>query len=104
MNFLTNSGLTCRFCRHYDPVGRRGGNCQKLQASVEATWEACSLAIPAFDNDWETPAEIANSYSAQAAGKVNQKVVQQEEQYKQLIEETLLEYNSLTFARLKQDS
>ncbi|WP_019502353.1 hypothetical protein [Pseudanabaena sp. PCC 6802] len=131
MNFFTNSGLTCRFCHHYDPIGRRGGNCQKLQALVEATWEACSLAVPAFDREWETPAEVANTYSTQVANRVNHRVAQQEEQCRQLIEETLLErnslkkgdrkiaqeeqyiqaieevlmeHNSLAFVRLKQDS
>lgn len=101
MSFFTNSGLTCRFCRHYDPVGRRGGNCQKLQSSVEATWEACSLASPAFDREWETPAEIANAYNAQIANNVERKVAQQEEQYKQLLEETLLERNSFKKANQK---
>jgi hypothetical protein len=100
MNFLTNSGLTCRFCRHYDHVGRRGGNCQKLQASVEATWEACTLAIPAFGHDWETPAELTNNFNIHAANKAAQ-----EEQYKQCIEELVieLEYNQLSLTRLKQE-
>jgi hypothetical protein len=92
MNFFTNSGLTCRFCRHYDPVGRRGGSCKKLQASVEAAWTACSLAVPAFNHEWEAQAKLTSTYSAHVA---SQKVAQQEAQYKQLIEETLLERNSL---------
>ena len=108
MNFLTNSDLTCRFCRHYDPVGRRGGNCQKLQASVEATWSACTLAIPAFNRDWESPTEIANSLPAQVSAAVQveqrEQIYEQmyEQMYEQIAEETLAENSSLAFARLKE--
>ncbi|NJK34077.1 MAG: hypothetical protein HC919_03515 [Oscillatoriales cyanobacterium SM2_2_1] len=38
----------CRFCRYYDPQGRRGGFCQMLHVGVEATWDACPLADPCF--------------------------------------------------------
>jgi hypothetical protein len=108
MNFFTNSDLTCRFCRYYDPVGRRGGTCQKLQASVEATWSACTLAIPAFNRDWESPTEIANSLPAQinAAAQVEQyeELYEQvcEQMYEQIAEETLSESSHLAFARLKE--
>ncbi|MDZ8184259.1 MAG: hypothetical protein RMX96_05270 [Nostoc sp. ChiSLP02] len=44
----------CRYCRHYQPEGRRGGMCQQLGAPVQASWKACSLAIPAFAPSWET--------------------------------------------------
>lgn len=44
----------CRYCRHYQPEGRRGGMCQKLGAQVQATWKACSLVLPAFAPPWET--------------------------------------------------
>lgn len=44
----------CRYCRHYQPEGRRGGMCQKLGAQVQAGWKACSLALPAFAPAWET--------------------------------------------------
>jgi hypothetical protein len=104
MNFLTNSDLTCRFCRHYDPIGRRGGNCQKLQASVEATWSACTLATPAFNRDWESPTEIANSLSAQvsAAVQVAQYEQMYEQMYDQIAEETLVESAPLAFARRRE--
>ncbi|MDM9581129.1 MULTISPECIES: hypothetical protein [unclassified Nostoc] len=44
----------CRYCRHYQPEGRRGGTCQQLGAPVQATWKACSLALPPFAPSWET--------------------------------------------------
>ena len=44
----------CRYCRHFQPEGRRGGMCQKLSAPVQASWKACSLALPAFAPAWET--------------------------------------------------
>ncbi len=51
-----NKHLTsaCRYCRHYQPEGRRGGMCQQLSAPVQACWKACPLAIPAFAPSWET--------------------------------------------------
>ncbi|MBD2437294.1 hypothetical protein [Nostoc sp. FACHB-110] len=51
INFLTSA---CRYCRHYKPEGRRGGMCQQLGAPVQATWKACSLALPPFAPSWET--------------------------------------------------
>jgi hypothetical protein len=44
----------CRYCRHFQPEGRRGGMCQQLGAPVQATWKACSLALPPFAPPWET--------------------------------------------------
>ncbi|MEH2139002.1 hypothetical protein, partial [Nostoc sp.] len=44
----------CKYCRHYQPEGRRGGVCQQLGAPVQATWKACSLALPPFAPSWET--------------------------------------------------
>lgn len=38
----------CRSCRYYTPEGRRGGHCQQLSVPVRGSWQACSLAIPAF--------------------------------------------------------
>jgi hypothetical protein len=49
--FLTSA---CRYCRHYQPEGRRGGMCQQLGAPVQASWKACSFALPAFAPTWET--------------------------------------------------
>ncbi|MEY3332301.1 MAG: hypothetical protein RLZZ176_601 [Cyanobacteriota bacterium] len=52
----TIKGLTstCRYCRHYQPEGRRGGMCEKLSAPVQGVWKACPLAIAAFAPSWET--------------------------------------------------
>ncbi len=44
----------CRYCRHYQPEGRRGGMCQQLGSLVQAGWKACSLALPPFAPSWET--------------------------------------------------
>ncbi len=44
----------CRYCRHYQPEGRRGGMCQQLGAPVQASWKACSFAIAPFAPSWET--------------------------------------------------
>lgn len=49
--FLTSA---CRYCRHYQPEGRRGGMCQQLGGLVQASWKACSLALPPFAPSWET--------------------------------------------------
>ncbi len=43
----------CRYCRHFVPEGRRGGNCEQLGVLVRGGWKACSLAIPAFAPSWE---------------------------------------------------
>ena len=45
-HFLTSA---CRYCRHYQPEGRRGGSCQILGVPVESSWKACVLAAPAFE-------------------------------------------------------
>ncbi|QSJ15352.1 hypothetical protein JYQ62_26370 [Nostoc sp. UHCC 0702] len=51
INFLTSA---CRYCRHYKPEGRRGGMCQQLGGPVQASWKACSLALPPFAPSWES--------------------------------------------------
>ena len=38
----------CILCAHYQLHGRRGGNCQLLNVTVQGEWKACSLAIPPF--------------------------------------------------------
>ncbi len=48
------STSACRYCRHYQPEGRRGGMCQQLGALVQGSWKACSLALPPFAPSWET--------------------------------------------------
>jgi hypothetical protein len=53
--FLTSA---CRYCRHYEPEGRRGGTCQKLGVQVQSEWKACVLALPPFATTWENLEEI----------------------------------------------
>jgi hypothetical protein len=48
------STSACRYCRYYQPEGRRGGACQQLGAPVKASWKACSLALPPFAPSWES--------------------------------------------------
>jgi len=64
----------CRYCKHYTPVGRRGGSCQRLSVPVQATWTACQLADVPFEptwQDWQTTwAQIA-SVSAVTAGRAS---------------------------------
>lgn len=38
----------CSLCTHYQLHGRRGGNCQLLNVTVQGVWKACSLALPPF--------------------------------------------------------
>lgn len=49
-NYQTSA---CRYCGHFAPEGRRGGNCEQLGVPVRGGWKACSLAIPAFAPSWE---------------------------------------------------
>lgn len=47
----------CRYCQHYQPEGRRGGECQMLGVRVQGNWKACSLAVSAFAPNWESLVE-----------------------------------------------
>lgn len=53
MNPLNLLNSACRFCRYYEPEGRRGGMCQQLGAPVQGRWKACALALPTFAPSWE---------------------------------------------------
>lgn len=48
----------CRYCRYYNPEGRRGGSCQQLGAPVRGNWKACSLALPPFAPSWESLEDV----------------------------------------------
>lgn len=48
----------CRYCRHFTPEGRRGGNCQQLGVPVRGNWKACALAMPPFAPSWENSEAI----------------------------------------------
>ncbi|NJL51519.1 MAG: hypothetical protein HC930_03625 [Hydrococcus sp. SU_1_0] len=50
INFSTSA---CRFCRFYEPEGRRGGSCQMLGVPVESSWKACNFASPPFETTLE---------------------------------------------------
>ncbi|MGL5083523.1 MAG: hypothetical protein ACRC8A_18740 [Microcoleaceae cyanobacterium] len=56
----------CRYCQHYTPEGRRGGQCSQLNVPVHGEWGACSLAVQAFAPVWEHPME-ALAISSQVA-------------------------------------
>lgn len=51
----------CRYCRYYQPEGRRGGMCQVLEVPVQGQWKACALALPAFTPAWKELEEIMTS-------------------------------------------
>ena len=38
----------CRHCRHYVHEGRRGGQCEQLNVSVQSQWDACVLSHSIF--------------------------------------------------------
>ena len=49
----------CRYCRHYQPQGRRGGICEQLGVPVAGNWKACAFASSPFADDWKSLQEIA---------------------------------------------
>ncbi len=51
---------TCRFCAHYDPQGRRGGECRKLGVPVRGYWRACPLALAAFSREHPDPTPVSS--------------------------------------------
>lgn len=55
LNCLTSA---CRYCRYYKLQGRRGGTCEILGGSVQGSWTACRLAVPAFAPSWEALEEM----------------------------------------------
>ena len=54
-NFSTSS---CRYCRFYQPQGRRGGCCQMLGVPVQSSWKACTLASSPFETTLSKLEEI----------------------------------------------
>lgn len=60
----TSFASTCRYCRHYNPQGRRGGLCEQLSVPVQSGWTACSLALPPFAPCWEEMEEVILSQQA----------------------------------------
>ena len=45
INFSTSA---CRYCRFYQPEGRRGGSCEMLSVQVQSSWKACAFASHPF--------------------------------------------------------
>ena len=58
MDSSDTSITACRLCQHYNPEGRRGGFCGKLDVPVRATWDACSLAAHPFETPWQPDGEF----------------------------------------------
>ncbi len=59
MKSINSCTSACRFCRFYQPEGRRGGMCQQLGVLVQAGWKSCNFASPVFTSNWEPISEIA---------------------------------------------
>lgn len=53
---------SCRHCRHYVHEGRRGGQCEQLNVSVQSDWDACVL-LQAIFLDAPIPFPIVTSKS-----------------------------------------
>lgn len=49
-NIITPESISssCRHCRHYVHEGRRGGQCEQLNVSVQSGWDACVLSQAIF--------------------------------------------------------
>jgi hypothetical protein len=49
-NIITpeSTSSSCRHCRHYVHEGRRGGQCEQLNVSVQSGWDACVLSQAIF--------------------------------------------------------
>ena len=55
MNAADRPVSACRRCQFYTLEGRRGGQCQLLNVSVQGSWSACTLAAAPFaptSTDW----------------------------------------------------
>jgi len=59
MKPINSCTSACRCCRFYQPEGRRGGMCQQLGVTVQASWTSCNFASPVFASDWQPMTEIA---------------------------------------------
>jgi hypothetical protein len=64
MNPADRSVSACRRCQFYTLEGRRGGQCQLLNVSVQGSWSACTLAAapftPTWTTDWRDLEELIN--------------------------------------------
>lgn len=67
---MNSSGISvtaCRFCQHYNPEGRRGGFCEKLEVPVISTWEACSLSKHPFESTTDLDSILHESLNSHVA-------------------------------------
>jgi hypothetical protein len=67
MKSIQSLTSACRYCRHYQPEGRRGGTCGQLGAPVQGSWKACSFALPPFAPSWESLEDVWSLPEAQPA-------------------------------------
>jgi hypothetical protein len=74
MDSLDKSVETCRLCKHYNPEGRRGGVCEKLDVHVKSAWNACTLASHPFDVSSETIDELSSLLHQQIYEKIHERV------------------------------
>jgi hypothetical protein len=65
MKSIKSFTSACRYCRHYQPEGRRGGICGQLGAPVQGSWKACSFALPPFAPSWESLEDVWSLPEAQ---------------------------------------
>ncbi|MGJ5676688.1 MAG: hypothetical protein ACR9NN_24310 [Nostochopsis sp.] len=78
VKYLTSA---CKYCRYYQPEGRRGGMCQQLGAPVQASWKACSFALPPFAPSWEKLEDVWSLPDATPAliSDINKSATQKDE-------------------------
>ena len=66
MNSPNCSISTCKNCRFFQTEGRRGGTCEQFGTFTDPAWDACSLAVAAFDpvaEDVEPLAVLEHSFT-----------------------------------------
>ena len=59
---------SCRHCRHYAHEGRRGGQCEQLNVSVQGSWNACGLSQAVFLEDITIPSTPVTANSPDYCG------------------------------------
>ena len=65
------STSVCRYCRFYEPEGRRGGSCQKLGVRVESQWKACTFAASPFKTTVKKLEEIFQLNTVRLASNIS---------------------------------
>jgi hypothetical protein len=49
MKPITCNQFACSNCRFFQPDGRYYGGCDKMNVTVKGEWQACHLALRAFN-------------------------------------------------------